>query len=260
MIFRNPVSGVIAPTSSGTGFRMTQDFGPTSLSAEPKVVWPGGEGIPAKTYLHFHKGIDLSNRSCGATVYAMAAGKVRVSYKTSAGENIVVLDHGNGWCTSYGHMASRSVVKGATVTEGQKIGTVGSTGNSTGCHLHVGLKDRVPDGANYYLSSTGRMLDAWRRLRQNVRVRPAQGVSGVNLREGTAISSKAVARVDGMGAIIRVADGIEIGAASVWYPWAGSVEGGEYMSPSGATDRTWEGIKIDGMTLWVAHAYAERSA
>lgn len=50
--------------------------------------------------------------------------------------NAVVIDHGNGTRTLYGHLSSINVKKGQVVEKGQKIGVMGSTGNSTGTHLH----------------------------------------------------------------------------------------------------------------------------
>ena len=57
------------------------------------------------------------------------------TYNASYG-NYVVIDHGGNTVTLYAHMSSRSVQKGATVSKGQQIGLVGSTGYSTGAHLH----------------------------------------------------------------------------------------------------------------------------
>ena len=84
-----------------------------------------------------HKGVDLAG--CGGQpVYAVAAGKVlSAEYHSSWGYNVLI-DHGNGVWTRYAHMVagSLSVSKGQTVSAGQQLGIVGSTGNSTGPHLH----------------------------------------------------------------------------------------------------------------------------
>ena len=60
---------------------------------------------------------------------------VTATYHWSYG-NYVVIDHGNGWRTLYGHMSSIAVSSGQGVARGQVIGYIGSTGNSTGNHCH----------------------------------------------------------------------------------------------------------------------------
>lgn len=87
----------------------------------------------------FHEGVDIKAAK-GAPVLAAGAGKVvdatnRYRGKTSWG-NVVVIDHGHGLLTRYAHLDSFSVRKGDRVDAGDKIGAVGSTGRSTGPHLH----------------------------------------------------------------------------------------------------------------------------
>ncbi|GGI41200.1 hypothetical protein GCM10010988_32900 [Cnuibacter physcomitrellae] len=85
-----------------------------------------------------HAGIDLvySGGTCGRTVYAASAGTVtQASYNGGLG-NSVTINHGNGWTTVYGHNSSLIVGRGATVSEGQPIAYAGTTGASTGCHVH----------------------------------------------------------------------------------------------------------------------------
>ena len=53
--------------------------------------------------------------------------------------NYIIIVHGNGWQTLYGHMAGFAIHNGQVVSRGQLIGYEGSTGNSTGCHLHFGV-------------------------------------------------------------------------------------------------------------------------
>ncbi|GAA4997832.1 hypothetical protein GCM10023205_84340 [Yinghuangia aomiensis] len=80
--------------------------------------------------------------TAGQPVLASAGGTVVISKSlgdTSYGEYIVI-DHGGGWKTLYGHLSARLVAAGETVTAGQQIGMVGSTGNSTGPHLHYEQK------------------------------------------------------------------------------------------------------------------------
>ncbi|MBQ8526698.1 MAG: peptidoglycan DD-metalloendopeptidase family protein [Clostridia bacterium] len=83
-----------------------------------------------------HTGIDYGS-PYGSNIVAAAAGKVIVAGYNSGGYgNYVVINHGNGVTTLYGHASSLLVSKGQTVSQGQVIAKVGSTGMSTGPHLH----------------------------------------------------------------------------------------------------------------------------
>lgn len=82
-----------------------------------------------------HKGIDVASGK-GNPVIAAASGTVVKSYLSSSYGNYVVISHGGGLMTAYAHMTKRMVSVGDTVAAGEQIGTVGSTGNSTGNHLH----------------------------------------------------------------------------------------------------------------------------
>lgn len=88
-----------------------------------------------------HKGLDIGAPK-GTTIVAAASGKVDVSqYGYSGGYgNYILLTHENGVQTLYGHCTSLLVTKGQYVTQGQPIATVGSTGNSTGPHLHFEIR------------------------------------------------------------------------------------------------------------------------
>ena len=86
-----------------------------------------------------HKGIDIG-ASSGSSVIAAASGTVVIStYSASAG-NYVMISHGAGVYSVYMHMSSISVSSGEEVSAGQTIGAVGSTGYSTGPHLHFGIR------------------------------------------------------------------------------------------------------------------------
>lgn len=82
-----------------------------------------------------HKGIDLAADK-GTGIYAVAAGTVTFSGYDGAYGYSVVIDHGNGLKTRYGHASALKVSKGAKVEQGDLIALVGSTGASTGNHLH----------------------------------------------------------------------------------------------------------------------------
>ncbi len=100
-----------------------------------------------------HEGIDFFAKK-GTKVYATAYGDVKtVRYSTSFG-NLVVIDHGNGIETYYGHLFKFNVTKGQKVKRGQVIGYVGSTGLSSGPHLHyeVHVNEKEVDPVNYFFS------------------------------------------------------------------------------------------------------------
>ena len=99
----------------------------------------GGRTSPTKGASSNHQGIDIS-ASTGAAVVAAASGTVVVStYSYSAG-NYIMISHGGGIYTVYMHCSKLLVSEGATVKQGQTIAKVGSTGYSTGSHLHFGIR------------------------------------------------------------------------------------------------------------------------
>ncbi len=83
----------------------------------------------------FHNGLDLA-ASSGAPTYAADAGTVLIAGWSDSAGNWVVIDHGNGLVTKYMHHSALAVMSGQTVSKGQQIGYVGTTGYSTGPHLH----------------------------------------------------------------------------------------------------------------------------
>ncbi|BAQ11282.1 peptidase [Bacillus sp. OxB-1] len=84
-----------------------------------------------------HYGVDYGNSPSNNNIVAAAAGKVRIASRSNSGYgNYVIITHANGWETVYAHLASIAVRPGQTVGQGQKIGVKGTTGNSTGVHLH----------------------------------------------------------------------------------------------------------------------------
>ena len=84
----------------------------------------------------FHWGQDFA-AACGTRVYAADSGVVRAAgWHPWGGGNRVEIDHGNGLITTYNHLQSVAVSKGDKVRVGEVIAQVGTTGSSTGCHLH----------------------------------------------------------------------------------------------------------------------------
>ena len=129
------------PTSSGhsTKYRfiwpepqaeISQPFGPSTYWFEP----------PYGSYAHFHTGIDLVE-PFGSPVLAADDGVVALVGSSSSGYgNYVVIAHSGGLNTLYGHLSTSLVKVGQSVTQGTPVGLEGSTGNSTGAHLHFELR------------------------------------------------------------------------------------------------------------------------
>ena len=88
---------------------------------------------------HTHKGIDIA-ATRGTPILATASGKITFAGWSSGYGYLVKIDHGNGVETYYGHCSKLYVSAGDTVDAGEKIAAVGSTGNSTGNHLHFEIR------------------------------------------------------------------------------------------------------------------------
>lgn len=114
---------------------------PASKHVTSKYGW---RTIELYGYAKFHAGIDIG-AGMGTAILAADGGTVTVSTYDGGYGNYVMINHGDGKSTLYAHMSSRGVSVGQSVTKGQTIGYVGSTGNSTGPHLHFEI--RVNGGA-----------------------------------------------------------------------------------------------------------------
>lgn len=107
------------------------------LKTSPLITSRFGEVSSSRS--SSHTGLDLAV-SLGTAIYPIASGTVTTaSYQGSYG-NLIIIDHGNGVQSYYGHCNSLNVSVGASVTTDTVIGTVGSTGNSTGPHLHLEIR------------------------------------------------------------------------------------------------------------------------
>ncbi|WP_084033583.1 M23 family metallopeptidase [Arthrobacter sp. 35/47] len=105
-------------------------------------------GVPGE----MHTGIDLTG-SCSTPVTAAASGTIsEAGWSPYGGGNRIVVDHGNGLKTTYNHLATIAVGVGQTVARGEFVGGVGTTGNSTGCHLHfeVMINDTLVDPSTWF--------------------------------------------------------------------------------------------------------------
>ncbi len=111
----------------------------------------GSRRHPIFQTVRMHSGIDIG-AGYGASVRAGAAGVVVVAGDASGYGNTVVIDHGGGVATLYAHLSKLGVRVGQTVTGGQTVGAVGSSGNSTGPHLHFEVRVQgVPVDPTPYL-------------------------------------------------------------------------------------------------------------
>lgn len=87
----------------------------------------------------FHQGLDIA-APMGTTVTAAAGGTVIMAQWYGGYGNYILIDHGAGFSTGYGHLSAMYVSSGQSVQRGQAIGAVGSTGQSTGPHLHFEVR------------------------------------------------------------------------------------------------------------------------
>ena len=114
-------------------------------------IWPvdsryitstvGGRTSPGGIGSTNHKGTDIGRVGYTSPIYAAKSGTVIVSQYSSSYGNYVVISHGSGNTTLYGHMSSRKVQAGQYVNQGDVIGITGSTGHSTGPHLHFEITE-----------------------------------------------------------------------------------------------------------------------
>lgn len=119
---------------------ITQYWGCTS--------WPYERYVPSCPYPHaFHDGIDIG-AAWGTSIDAADAGVAHVYWSCCGYGLHVIISHGNGWLTIYGHMSGFAIRDGQFVGRGQLIGYEGSTGNSSGPHLHFEIDVNCPDNCH----------------------------------------------------------------------------------------------------------------
>lgn len=115
-----------------------------ALAASTPSIWPahgwltgafGGRSDPFTGEPGFHQGLDISTEK-GQAVFATADGEVESAAYTGDYGNLIQITHGFGLTTRYGHLSAFAVKPGQQVKRGEVIGYVGSTGRSTGAHVH----------------------------------------------------------------------------------------------------------------------------
>jgi murein DD-endopeptidase MepM/ murein hydrolase activator NlpD len=147
----------------------------TTGFSNPQIAFPTAKGTPVTSefgwrthpitgeltsqrlrYRKFHTGIDFG-ADLGAPIYAIANGRVDFAGEKGGYGNTVIINHG-GKSTLYGHVSKLDVKEGQQVIRGQMIATVGSTGMSTGPHLHfeVRVNDKPVNPRPYLQQYLGR--------------------------------------------------------------------------------------------------------
>lgn len=107
-----------------------------TVVASGQFVWPASGSI-SQRFVWYHKGIDIANRASPNILAADSGTVVVAGWPDGYGYgNRVIIDHGNGFRTLYAHMSRIFVVPGQTVSRGNAVGKMGSSGRSTGIHLH----------------------------------------------------------------------------------------------------------------------------
>jgi murein DD-endopeptidase MepM/ murein hydrolase activator NlpD len=119
-----------------------------SLAAAKPKGWPlrgwltsgfGMRNSPFSGNLKMHEGVDIASR-VGTPIFASADGIVSEAGTEAGYGKLVVIDHGYGYKTYYGHNSKLFVKVGQRVSRGEKIAAVGNTGSSTGPHLHYEVR------------------------------------------------------------------------------------------------------------------------
>ena len=141
-----------APTSSYTYKSSSYNYTgiPVDSSVGRFLSWPvaGGRGTITQCYFSYHMGIDIADRSMPSLVAAAGGQVIYAGWNnTGYGYSVQIL-HGNGYSTWYAHMSRIYVRSGQYVSKGEVIGQMGSTGRSTGPHVHFELRRGTAWGTN----------------------------------------------------------------------------------------------------------------
>jgi LysM repeat protein len=123
----------VQPIAPRLGSVMTPNAG--AVTALGVFVWPTN-GTISQRFSWYHPGVDIANRALPNVLAADAGTVVFAGWDGAGYGNMIMIDHGNGYKTRYAHLSKIYVVVGQTVNRGAAIGRMGSTGHSTGPHLH----------------------------------------------------------------------------------------------------------------------------
>jgi len=140
--FKQWIIPTIARGSSGTTSVGSKSCGGGAVGSG-SFVWPAGNHfLSGNEYWSGHLGIDIAGAE-GSPVYAADSGVVTLASGGWNGGygNVIMIDHGNGYATLYGHLSQINVGVCQSVGAGQTIGAIGNTGNSFGAHLHFEVRE-----------------------------------------------------------------------------------------------------------------------
>lgn len=115
------------------------DEKPSTQKNEGGFIWPTTTKKLSQYFVWHHTGIDIPNRAL-PPVFAAKSGKVAFSGWLGGYGHLIIIDHGNSTRTYYAHLSQDFVKAGDSVAQGQTIGHIGSTGRSTGPHLHFEIR------------------------------------------------------------------------------------------------------------------------
>lgn len=140
-----------------TNKRNSAQATPSIWPAEGRITSSFGYRIaPLRVASEFHTGIDVANEA-GTPIRATADGVVRYAGWANGYGMSMVIDHGFGYSTLYGHLSEISIKEGAQVKRGQLVGRMGSTGTSTGSHVHYEVWiDGIAKDPSRYLQAGGK--------------------------------------------------------------------------------------------------------
>ncbi len=161
----NAYSNLAEPTTSNRKGKITGSYVPSRGKFKWPLPSPYGENAvhnskwgcrmhPIQHVCKPHTGVDIGV-DAGVPIYAAADGTVNIAGWSGGYGNLVTIDHGDGYTTYYAHQSKVAVKSGDRVRAGQLIGYVGSTGNSTGPHLHfeVRLNGKSTNPMDYFIVS-----------------------------------------------------------------------------------------------------------
>ena len=147
-----PVVVVAASRTTYTYKSNSSSYTPISVdsSVGKFLSWPvaGGRGMITQCYYGYHMGIDIADKTMPSLVAAAAGQVIYAGWNSSGYGYSVQILHGNGYSTWYAHMNRIYVKSGQSVSKGESIGQMGSTGRSTGSHVHFELRRGTAWGSN----------------------------------------------------------------------------------------------------------------